>query len=182
MSIRRTNGSQGYLPFYSKITISGQNATNLSFTGLDGDIDLVYDIRGVLVNGSESQAADITLQPNGLSPATDVLLSDPIASTKADVISATYQDSVWLLGTIKAGSILGFEATIIADKAAGTARCFWGSSFAPGSGQAQILVDGVWVEGTTKLTSLVLHSSLSGGIGVGSWAVCSSSYYVRSQD
>ena len=179
MSIRRTNGSQGYLPFYSKRTISGQNTTDLSFTGLDGDIDLVYDIRGLLVNGSESQAADITLQPNGISPATDVLLSDPVTSTKADAISATYQDSVWLLGTIKAGSVLGFEITVVADKSAGTARCFWGTSFAPGSGNAQVLVDGLWVEGTTKLTSLVLHSSLASGIGIGSWAVCSSPYYVR---
>jgi len=130
-----------------------------TFTGLDGNADLVYIILGRIKNGT-GNAAEYNWKPNN------------ITSNQAGFRGAATYSSL-ILGELAGNGYITFQITIAAqnDPMAGAfPRTYTGTTSelttAPtASGGA---VGGIWTDTTTNITSIVIDGGITNGIGEGS--------------
>ena len=141
---------------------------DLTFAGLDGDVDEVYKLFGrIVVSGA---AEDVSLQPNGGAAAQSSL--NIIESSAA--VARTTPSILTLVETISASEVLQiFEATFFAKKDPNSIavnrvlKSDWATYTATAVsrvGQSR----GLWDEDVTNITSLVVHGEAADTIRDGS--------------
>ncbi len=137
--------------------VTGADVAAVTFSGLRGDTDLEYWVRGYVVNNSGG-ALEYHLRPNG---ASTNLSSVIVSSTGAAVTTATSTTGLWVANTSVSA---WFEAHLFAPT--GQDRAHWAISSEDNNGRQRVFT-GNWDETTTEITSLQVFCS-STEIGVGS--------------
>jgi hypothetical protein len=143
-------------------TIAGAAVTDITFAGLNGDVDKQYLMIGRVTNPLTPAGPGYELRPNN---ATTNLECERCFANPGGVFST--QASMQLCGA-GALSTSSFHAFIQAQT--GMARTY--QSFATDdrgtNDPAMRLMAGTWDESVTNITSLVVHCASAGGIGIGS--------------
>ena len=148
--------------------------TSVTFSNLNGDSDVEYEISGMLVGGSAT-IAHLMLRPNGDATATN-FKAEYLQGNSASVTSAALTNwaGCWLTGASNAqyGS---FKTRFMAKS--GSVRTYQGETMyqaATSSVTLAAMVNGLWANTTSNITSLTLASdnstgtTVTNGIGVGS--------------
>ncbi len=141
---------------------------SVTFSGLDGDIDEVYQLIGRIMK-APAGVAQYSLRPNGVT----ANLAGATVTNGGAAVQAARVDMIVATGT-NAGILVSLEALIHAREtvqSTAMARMFQGKAV-EGDPTASLLnsvtdFGGMW-DGTGNMTSLVIFSSLALGIGVGS--------------
>jgi hypothetical protein len=143
-------------------TIVGVAVTDMTFAGLDGNVDKQYLMIGRVINPLTPAGPGYELRPNNT---TTNVECERCFANPAGVFST--QAAMQLCGAAPL-STSSFHAFIQAQT--GMARTY--QSFATDdrgtNDPAMRLMAGTWDESVTNITSLVVHCAAAGGIGIGS--------------
>jgi hypothetical protein len=152
------------VPFYARTTVTGAAATAITFSGLNGDADKVYNWEAYIVSVTHNSAC--TLKPNnvGTNQASVTYYNNGAASGPAGSASL-------FLGTQKVtggSSYVRSRGTINAKT--GVPRLFHNVAYEFDNG-AVVYVEtseGLWTDTASNITSLVFTAADASSIGVGS--------------
>lgn len=141
----------------------GAPATTVSFSGLDGDKDVAYDIIGVFP--FNSGATDVVLRPNGVSSNQRGVV---ITSANGGAATPGALNSLFLTSTTTAGQSSFFRATLQARRGAGARLATTQSGFGTGAGAISAQTGtSIWQEDSTNILSLDIVATVASAIGSG---------------
>jgi hypothetical protein len=143
--------------------VAGAAVQSITFAGLNGDVDGMYEIEFQL---NRDAGSNLDLRPNGLTTNQRTVFTDwnsTSAPTNIGVAALRFATSmqrpnVWGMGRLwaKTGNNRGFEMDC--QEMTGTSGTSWSRWWG----------EGYWADSVTNITSLELFNSSAGGFGVGS--------------
>lgn len=153
----------GALNLIETQVVTGSAVQTVTFSGLNGDADGMYEIAFQL---NRAGGSALELRPNGLTTNQRTVFTDwnstsaptNITVARLQFCTSMQRDNVWGFGRLwaKTGNNRGFEFEC--QEMQGTAGTSW----------SRWLGEGFWADSSTNITSLELHNTSAGGIGVGS--------------
>lgn len=145
--------------------VAGAAVSTITFSNLNGDIDVAYEIFGVIKVAAV--ASIFSVQPNAISTNQ---LTRTARENNAGAFNGVNDASMMIVYQATSGQSAPFEGRLMALRGGG-AR---GGRFSSLAATAATTGNGdhyavEWQEDTTNVTSLVFNSSVASGFGVGSW-------------
>lgn len=158
-------GGSGGLTLVEHKSITA-NSTDVTFSGLNGDTDGVYLLTGKIKNVSGSLAGYF-LQPNNATTNLDIVYSLVNGGGASQGNSAT-----GYIGGADNNTLFNFDLTLFARKVQNSIALnrTWiaHANNTQSASRAVTNTSGQWSETSTNITSLVVHSDQTNGIGDGS--------------
>jgi hypothetical protein len=170
-----TGGSGGSaLVLIQSQIVTGANVQSITFSGLDGDSDRLYLLKGKLIKGGGANGTvyNYTLRPNNQTTNIAWQQFFPYRdSSGANGIAVSTDTTVYLGGSSYATADWNLVIHICAEKSVPRLFNIRSDRYTTNSTVVQYGLgrySARWNETSTNLTSLVIYCDQAGGIGVGS--------------
>ncbi len=160
------SGGGGSFAFVERIIVAGSAVQNITFSGLDGDVDMYYRMSANMIHGDAPNALVVTIEPNSSAPT--AFTAGRVVSN-AGTLSGFHQAGLGIAGAATENR-LSWDMTV--DAESGRDRIFRTHILLydePLTGiQFELDQTGVWDEAVTNLTSIRIETDDASGIGIGS--------------